>query len=89
VVREQLYPMLGGDNPPDRADLLERAWRVVEPLLALAPEERRYVEEIGRGCVRPELLFPEDSVLCERIANHPAILWKAANVLQELKKRNG
>ncbi len=89
VVREQLSPMLAGDHPPDRAALLEGAWRVVEPFVHLCADETAYVEEIGRGGVRPELLFPEDSALCERIVNHPAIRWKAANVLQELKKRNG
>lgn len=87
MIQEQLLPVLVVDRRPDRDELIERAWRAVAPFVGLTVQEQEYVDLIHDGIVRPELLFPEDHVFAERIASHPAILWKVTNVLQERKKR--
>ncbi len=87
TIREQLAPMLGSDTKPDRAELIENAWRVTAPFLDLAPGEQQYIDQIHDGVIRPELLFPDAPELSSRIAVHPAILWKVANVIRERKKR--
>jgi len=82
AIQEQLVPMLTRDTSAEAGALIESAWQVIEPLVLLAPNEQEYVAEIHEGNVCPRLLFPEDDGLAEVIANHPAILWKTANVVQ-------
>jgi len=38
------------------------------------------------GDLRPELLFPDDSEISERLARHPALLWKAQNAREHSKR---
>lgn len=79
-LREQLLPVLATGELPDPLVLIEKAWAVVAPLLDLDPAEREYVEALYRGQLRAELLFPDDPEVAQRIASHPAIGWKLANV---------
>ena len=70
--------MLTGEVPK-AAELKTRVWSIVEPLLDLKPEEREYIELVQQGELRPELLFPDDEVLADRLERHPALRWKAEN----------
>jgi len=63
--------------------------RKISPLLATVLDHNRetpYLEAMASGKYRPELLFPEQPDIVERIREHPALLWKAANVTEHLSK---
>lgn len=79
-IQEQLLPMLHPDEHPTAAELKEKAWSVVAPLVELDEVEREYIDRVHMGELRPELLFPDDSVLAEQLERHPALQWKIANV---------
>jgi predicted nucleotidyltransferase component of viral defense system len=79
VVREQLHPMLTSGSEPDAADLRRGAWDAVAPMLDLSEAEREYTDRLQLGDLRPELLFPDDTGMAERLGRHPALLWKAQN----------
>jgi len=81
TIEQQLGPMLTREAP-DAADLKSRVWSIVEPFLELRPEEREYVELMQRGELRPELLFPADEEMADRLRRHPALQWKASNARQ-------
>ncbi len=87
AVAEQLGPMLSMPAPPERGDLINRAWEVVQHLLDLAPNEKEYLAAVQKGELRPELLFAEGSGDYRVVASHPAIEWKLANVLGHLAKK--
>ncbi len=78
MIEQQLEPMLTGEAP-DAAELKARVWSIVEPFLKLEPEEREYIELVQQGELRPELLFPEDEPLADRLRRHPALRWKVEN----------
>ena len=78
-VRDQLHPMLFQDQEPRVEKLIQIAWPLVEPLLQLTPAEQEYVDRLQRGELLPELLFPEDPELAERVRRHPVLQWKAQN----------
>jgi hypothetical protein len=80
VIKEQLYPMLGGAEAfPSPTALREEAWTVVEPLLRLTDSEREFTDRVQVGELRAELLFPGDQEMARRISRHPALLWKVEN----------
>lgn len=79
-VRQQLVPMLQMDERPTAESLKEQAWRVMAPLVELEEPEREYIDRVHAGELRPELLFPEDEALVERLYAHPALRWKLENV---------
>lgn len=79
-VREQLIPMLHFDERPTAASLREQAWQVMAPLVELEESEREYIDRIHAGELRPDLLFPDDGALVERLQTHPALRWKLENV---------
>jgi predicted nucleotidyltransferase component of viral defense system len=85
AVAEQLVPMLAVPNPPRARELVESAWMVAGPLVALEPQEREYISGVHRGEARVELLFPGNPEAAERIAEHPAIQWKLRNVRRKLE----
>ncbi len=78
-VRDQLHPMLLQDHEPGAEELTQTAWPLVEPLLQLTPAEQEYVDRLQRGELLPELLFPEDPEMAERLRRHPVLQWKAQN----------
>jgi len=86
-VVEQLVPMLSVDVPPRAEDLVKRAWAVVSEFMTLRPNEAAYIASIERCELRPELLFTDDPEAAQRIAEHPAILWKVTNVRAHLARR--
>jgi hypothetical protein len=79
AVEEQLHPTLANGLQPDSDELREGAWAVVKPLLTLTAAERKYTDLLQAGDLRPELLFPTEPETRERLARHPALLWKAQN----------
>ena len=63
---------------------------VAKPILESVLDHRRdasFLEAIAAGKYQPELLFPKDAGIANRIRSHPALLWKAENVRQYLSKR--
>lgn len=70
--------MSGSDQPSARY-LREAAWETVAPLLELDDAEREYTERIQIGELLPELLFPDDAEIADRLRRHPALLWKMEN----------
>jgi hypothetical protein len=54
--------------------------------LTLEPHEEEFITAVQRGELLPELLFPDDPKEAERIAAHPAILWKMENVRKYLAR---
>lgn len=88
AVAEQLTPMLAVVEPPRSDDLIRQAWVVVGKFMTLEPSEETYINSIERGVVRPELLFGDDPEAAQRLAGHPAILWKIANVREHLARRD-
>jgi hypothetical protein len=87
AIAEQLAPMLAAAVGPRSTDLLERAWAKVAPLVSVEGPEEAYLAAIHQGEARTELLFPNDAAEAARIAEHPAILWKVANVHAHLKRQ--
>jgi hypothetical protein len=80
-----LYPLLRADDRPTPDKMLS----AVSPLLETVLDHERessYLEAMASGKYQPELLFPEQSEIVERIRQHPALLWKAANVAEYLSK---
>jgi hypothetical protein len=65
--------------------------KTVSPLLATVLDHNRetsYLEAIASGKYPPQLLFPDQPDIVERIREHPALLWKAANVAEHLCRAN-
>jgi hypothetical protein len=84
-----LYPLLRADDRPTSEAMLS----AVSPFLATVLDHGRessYLEAMASGKYQPELLFPKQPEIVQRIREHPALLWKAHNVaehLSEPKKR--
>ena len=57
-----------------------------EALVTLDDEEREYTDRVHAGELLPELLFPDDEELTNRLKCHPALLWKIENVKRHLSK---
>jgi hypothetical protein len=87
AVVEQLVPLLSVDEPPRADALVKRAWAEISRFLTLKPNEAFYIASIERGEVRPEMIFMDDPEASRCLAEHPAILWKVANVRAYLKGR--
>jgi len=83
---EQVVPLLNLRIDFSAHNLIDRAWEVVSRFLALSEEERAYLESVARGGLNLELIFPDDPQEAERVAGHPAIQWKMANVRAHLAK---
>jgi predicted nucleotidyltransferase component of viral defense system len=80
-----LYPLLRADDRPTAAEMLG----AVSPLLASVLDHRLeagYLDAMAAGHYQPELLFPEQPEIVERIRRHPALLWKAENVARHLSR---
>ena len=79
VVSRELLPMLSREQTIGAPQLRQRAWDVARPLLELTAAEREYTDLIQSGELRPELLFPKDEQMAQRLRDHPALLWKVEN----------
>jgi hypothetical protein len=85
-VELQLRLVLPSGDLPTLERLREDAWNVVAPLLHLDDREREYTERLQVGEILPALLFPDDADLCDKLARHPALLWKAKNAAEHARK---
>jgi hypothetical protein len=85
-IEKLLYPLLRSGDRPRTEDMIA----AVRPLLVSVlshTKEKSYLDAMARGKYRPELLFPDRPDIVERIARHPAMLWKATNVAAHLSKQ--
>lgn len=85
-IDEQLLPMLHSDEQPTASELKEQAWSIVGPLMVLDEAEREYIDRVHAGELSPEVLFPNDEELANRLMRYPALLWKIENVRRHLLK---
>ena len=61
-----------------------------KPILEGVLDHRReanFPEAMAAGKDQPELLFPKDAGVVNRICHRPALLWKAENVRQHPSKQ--
>jgi hypothetical protein len=75
----ELGPMLRANARIEVTELRMQAWKVIEPLTSPTPSEREFTERLQQGELLPEILFPDDARMAERIRLHPALQWKAEN----------
>jgi len=61
---------------------------VVKKFINLEANETAYFASIERGGLRPELLFGDDREAAQRIATHPAVLWKVSSVRAYLARND-
>jgi len=87
VIDEKLLPLLAGNPSLKANELIQKAWSVVRPFLKLTTPEKEYLQEINKGVLRPEILFPSSPEESKKFAVHPAVLWKVANVRSHLQDR--
>ncbi|MCP3999119.1 MAG: hypothetical protein GY722_29250, partial [bacterium] len=79
-VARHLHPMLVNVGRPEAEALMARATAAVEAIVLHPTEpEREYTERLQRGELRPDVLLPDEPELAARLAQHPALLWKAHN----------
>jgi len=86
MIKRLLYPLLKAGDRPRGAEM----FAVAKPILEGVLDHRReanFLEAIAAGKYQPELLFPKDTGIVDRIRRHPALLWKAENVRQYLSKQ--
>ena len=86
---EQVAPLLNVLVDFRAGDLIGRAWAAVERFLILNDDEKAYLESADLGDLNLELIFPDDPREAKRIAGHPAIQWKMANVRAHRKRAKG
>ena len=87
AISEQLVPMLMTKTPLQPKRIMDGSWAVMSHLMKLRAKEVEYVDAIQRGKFHPEFLFPHNPEEVERVAAHPAILWKLVNVRNHIKKQ--
>ena len=87
AIKRLLYPLLKAGDRPTGPEM----FAVAKPILKGVLDHRReanFLESIAAGKYQPELLFPKNDAIVNRIRHHPALLWKAENVRQHLSKQN-
>jgi hypothetical protein len=85
-IAHQLVPMLMANTDIRPEELAKNAWNVIKHLFVLNKNESEFISSAEHGLLRPELLFHGDSELAQRIASHPALLWKINNVRAHLNR---
>ncbi len=86
-VRHTLHPLLRQDDRPTAETLRTDVTRFLAPWVELSDSEREYVERLQRGDLRPELVFPDDAVMADKLRRHPGLLWKVENARQYAARR--
>jgi len=85
AIKRRLYPLLKAGDRPTGA-----VFAVAKPILEDVldhPREANFLEAMAAGKYQPELLFPKDAGIVNRIRSHPALLWKTENVRLYLSKQ--
>ena len=85
-IEDQLHPMLTADQRPSAAELQESAWAVAGTLAEPTEAEREFADRLQAGDLRPELLFPDDDGMAQRVREHPVLRWKAQNATAHAKR---
>jgi predicted nucleotidyltransferase component of viral defense system len=84
-VESLLYPLLKANDRPTATEMLAATKPLIESVLDHG-REAAYLSAIAEGRYQPELLFPEQPEIVERIREHPALIWKADNVARHLAR---
>jgi len=87
AIKRLLYPLLKPGDRPTGPEM----FAVAKPILEGVLDHRReasFLEAMTAGKYQPELLFPKDDGIVNRIRSHPAMLWKTENVRLYLSKQN-
>lgn len=79
VIETELAAMLARSEKPDTSLLTEHAWSVVQPLLELSEDEKKFVDLANQGQLEPALIAGGDAAFASSLQQHPAILWKVEN----------
>ena len=87
AIKRLLYPLLKAGDRPTGAEMFAVAKPILEGVLD-HPREANFLEAMAAGKYQPELLFPKDPGIVNRIRSHPALLWKTENVRLYLSKQN-
>lgn len=85
AIKRLLYPLLKAGDRPTGSEMFAVAKPILEGVLD-HKQENNFLEAMAAGKYQPELLFPKDAGIVNRIRSHPALLWKAENVRQYLSK---
>lgn len=80
-----LYPLLKADDRPTVPPMVKAVTPLLRSILNHNREEA-YLKAIANGRYQPELLFPKDSEIVDRIRQHPALLGKADNVARHVSR---
>jgi predicted nucleotidyltransferase component of viral defense system len=84
-IERLLYPLLRADDRPTAIEMLT----ATAPLLKSVLDHHReaaYLAAMAEGKYQPELLFPEHPAIAAKVRAHPALVWKAENVVRYLAK---
>lgn len=84
-IERLLYPLLRATDRPTAAEMLRAVAPVLREVLDYE-REKAYLEAMARGKYQPELLLSDYPGMAQRIAGHPALLWKAENVAAHLAR---
>jgi Nucleotidyl transferase AbiEii toxin, Type IV TA system len=87
AIKRLLYPLLKTGDRPTGPEMFALAKPILEGVLD-HPREANFLEAMAAGKYQPELLFPKDAGIVNRIRSHPALLWKTENVRLYLSKQN-
>jgi hypothetical protein len=86
AIKRLLYPLLKAGDRPIGAVMFAVAKPILDGVLDHS-RETNFLEAMAAGKYQPELLFPKDDGIVNRIRLHPALLWKAENVRQYLAQQ--
>jgi predicted nucleotidyltransferase component of viral defense system len=79
-IETRLLPMLNMGNSSLIDKSIQQAFEIIKSFLVLSDDELAYVNAVAEGELHLEYLFPNDKAEAERLAEHPALLWKIKNV---------
>ena len=86
AIKRLLYPLLKAGDRPTGAEMFAVAKPILEDVLDHS-RETDFLDAMAAGKYQPELLFPQNDNIVNRIRRHPGLLWKAENVRQHLSKQ--
>ncbi|MDZ7844744.1 MAG: nucleotidyl transferase AbiEii/AbiGii toxin family protein [Anaerolineales bacterium] len=85
-IETRLLPMLSIRDIDMIDKSIHEALEIIASVLELSAGELKYINAVTQGELHLEYLFPDNISAAERLANHPALLWKIHNVQQEKNK---
>ena len=85
-IQRLLYPLLPANERPNKEEMVDAIMPLLAPVLDYQ-KEKAYLDAMAVGRYQPDLLFAEFPQIVERLARHPALLWKASNVADYLSRK--